>query len=78
MTPPSSSAWVNGNDYTPLTTLFSLTRLTDWTYQSAHPAYAPGNFTRAFGGHVYAQAVLAAARTVPDGMYVHVSFCRER
>ena len=27
---------------------------------------------RAFGGHVYAQAVYAASKTVPSGMLIHV------
>lgn len=64
--------WENGNGYTDLTTLFQLTRLDEWTFRSAFPAYSPGNFTRAFGGHVYAQAALAAGRTVKGGFCVHV------
>ena len=72
-TMPSARRWVNSNAYTSFATLMSLATLTDWTFESAHPAYSPGNFTRAFGGHVFAQSVLAAGRTVRKGMFVHVS-----
>ena len=40
-------------------------------YESLTPAWPPAPFRRAFGGHVYAQAVYAASRTVDDGMVVH-------
>jgi hypothetical protein len=64
--------WGNGNTYAPFKTLMGLRNLDDWTFESTHPAYSPGGFTRAYGGHVYAQAVLAAARTVKSGFVVHV------
>jgi hypothetical protein len=67
--------WGNGNTYAPFKTLMGLRKLDDWTFESTHPAYSPGGFTRAYGGHVYAQAVLAAARTVKKGFVVHVCAC---
>jgi hypothetical protein len=75
--------WANSNAYTPFSELMSLQR-TDhsegdqadeqggWTFLSRRPAYSPGGFTRAYGGHVYAQAALAAARTVRAGFVLHV------
>jgi hypothetical protein len=81
--------WINGNAYTPLTELMALRRADDdpgreggtaaaaagpWTFLSRSPAYSPGGFTRAFGGHVFAQAGLAAARTVRAGFVLHVRF----
>ncbi|KAF2670464.1 Thioesterase/thiol ester dehydrase-isomerase [Microthyrium microscopicum] len=72
MTRPKLKAqWFNGNDYTPFTTLFSLHKIDDSTYESAHPAFGPGNSTRAFGGHVYAQSALAASKSVPEGFVLH-------
>lgn len=68
----------NANAYTSFTALFALSPVDaaqkdgEWTFRSAHPAYSPGNAIRAFGGHVYAQAVLAASRTVKKGFCVHV------
>jgi hypothetical protein len=47
-----------------------------WIFRSTYPAYSPGGFTRAFGGHVYAQAAVAASRTVKKGFTVHVSRSR--
>lgn len=42
-------------------------------YMSVRPSFCPdGGFGAAFGGHVYAQAVWAAAQTVGEGMVVHV------
>ena len=82
-----SSAWpesANGNAYTPFAELMALRRADDGpppaaggaaappTFLSRRPAYSPGGFTRAFGGHVYAQAALAAARTVRPGFVLHV------
>jgi hypothetical protein len=80
--------WANGNAYTPFTELMALRRADGgggtakseaaaaaagpWTFLSRSPAYSPGGFTRAFGGHVYAQAALAAARTVRAGFVIHV------
>lgn len=43
------------------------------SFRSIAPAWAPaGAGTRAFGGHVFAQAAWAASRTVATGMVVHV------
>jgi len=42
-------------------------------FMSVKPSFCPdGGFGSAFGGHVYAQAVWAAAQTVGEGMVVHV------
>jgi len=43
----------------------------------AAPA-SPGEGTRSFGGHVYAQAAYAASKTVGKGFVVHVSFWQPR
>jgi len=43
-------------------------------FRSKSLAYDPG-IGSAYGGHVYAQAVWAAAQTVDEGMVVHVC-CR--
>jgi acyl-CoA thioesterase len=51
-------------------------------FMSVNPSFCPdGGYRAAFGGHVYAQAVWAAARTVGEGMVVHVSItgtCSEK
>jgi hypothetical protein len=81
-------AWTefaNGNAYTPFAELMALRRADGGAppaagggaaapraFLSRRPAYSPGGFTRAFGGHVYAQAALAAARTVRPGFVLHV------
>lgn len=41
-------------------------------FMSLNPAFEPGGGS-AFGGHVYAQSVWAASKTVEEGMVVHVS-----
>lgn len=41
------------------------------TFESLMPAWAPAPFRRAFGGHVYAQSVFAASKTVGTGFVVH-------
>jgi acyl-CoA thioesterase len=64
--------WHNGNAYTDFTVLMALTKINEKTYESASPAYSPGGFTRAFGGHAYAQAAYAAAHTVKKGFVLHV------
>jgi hypothetical protein len=65
--------WHNGNTYQDLKDLLKLVRVNDWHFESASPAYSPGGFTRAFGGHVYAQSAYAAGKTVKEGMVIHVS-----
>lgn len=65
--------------------LMALERIDANTFKSLHPAYQlrltpiPGGpigasvpQVRAYGGHVYAQAMLAASRTVKEGFVVHV------
>ena len=69
-----SQEWENGNAYISFTKLMALKRLDEWTFQSLHPAYSPGGFMRAYGGHVYAQAAIAAGRTVKPGFVLHVGF----
>lgn len=57
-------------------TLMELERINNFTFRSRTKAFEPGgdplNKKRAYGGHVYAQAVLAAAQTVPDGFVISV------
>ena len=58
--------------------LMKLETINDRTFRSATRAFQPGgklHTSRTFGGHVYAQAVLAAARTVKQGFLVHVCKC---
>ena len=43
------------------------------TFESLTPAWPPAPFKRTFGGHVYAQAVYAASKTISPGFFVHVS-----
>jgi acyl-CoA thioesterase len=47
----------------------------DDTFESLTAAWPPAPLQRAFGGHVYAQAMYAASKTVGKGLVVHV---RER
>ncbi|QDS75990.1 hypothetical protein FKW77_004369 [Venturia effusa] len=63
--------WYNGNSYRPLRELFGLVRINERHFESECPAYSPGGFTRAYGGHVFAQSAYAAAQTVREGMVVH-------
>jgi len=64
-------------------TLMALEKINGSTYRSLTAAFEPGGGThrpwnsggpapRAYGGHVYAQAVYAAAQTVAQGFVVHV------
>ncbi|KIV93603.1 acyl-CoA thioesterase II [Exophiala mesophila] len=41
------------------------------TFESLTPAWPPAPFKRTFGGHVYAQAVYAASKTISPGFFVH-------
>lgn len=62
--------------------LIDLEKINEATYRSTTEAFAPGGaliqaiseeqLKRAFGGHLYAQAVWAAAHTVETGFVVHV------
>jgi len=67
-----SEGWLNGNNYKSFQELMSLVKINDNTFESGSPAYSPGGFTRAYGGHVYAQAAWAAAHTVKDRFVLHV------
>ncbi|PWY77373.1 hypothetical protein BO70DRAFT_388210 [Aspergillus heteromorphus CBS 117.55] len=40
-------------------------------FESLAPPYPPGEGTRAFGGHVYAQSAYAASQTVDKGFVIH-------
>ena len=42
-------------------------------FRSVAVPYPPGQGTRAFGGHVYAQSAYAASKTVSPGFVIHVS-----
>lgn len=57
-------------------TLMELERINDSTYRSMTKAFEPRGDpltkSRAYGGHVYAQAVWAAAQTVPQGFVISV------
>lgn len=70
--------WRNGNAYTDFADLMALNKIDKTTFASAAPAYSPGGFTRAFGGHVYAQAAYAAAQTVREGFVLHVCMSLSR
>ena len=71
---PSSreEEWHNGNAYQPLRDLFQLVKINDNHFESAAPAYSPGGFTRAYGGHVFAQSAYAASKTVREKFVIHV------
>lgn len=47
-------------------------------FRSLAAPFPPGEGTRSFGGHVYAQSAYAASKTVGKGFVVHVSFCVRR
>jgi acyl-CoA thioesterase len=47
-------------------------------FRSLASPFPPGEGTRSFGGHVYAQSAFAASKTVGKGFVVHVSFCIRR
>lgn len=57
----------------PLVELMKLEKLDDWTFRSCSKAYAPtGGANGAYGGFVYSLAAWAAARTVAEGLILHV------
>ncbi|KAI1611180.1 acyl-CoA thioesterase [Exophiala viscosa] len=51
--------------------LMALKQNGDDTFESLTGAWPPGPMKRAFGGHVYAQAMYAASKTVAKGFVVH-------
>lgn len=62
----------DGNQFLPLKELMALEKIDESTFRSIALPFSPGSFGRAYGGHVYAQAVWAAAQTVAKGFIVHV------
>ncbi|KAK4988234.1 hypothetical protein LTR50_004060 [Elasticomyces elasticus] len=61
----------NGNTYLPFSEMIEVEKINDDTFRSIAPPFSPGGTGRAYGGHVYAQAVWAAAQTVKKGFVVH-------
>lgn len=62
----------DGNEFLPFADMIALEKINDNTYRSKAMPFSPGGSGRAYGGHVYAQAVWAAAQTVKTGFVVHV------
>ena len=62
----------DGNQDIPFKELMALEKIDQHTFRSIATPFSPGSFGRAYGGHVYAQAVWAAAQTVAKGFTVHV------
>lgn len=57
----------------PLASLMRLEKIDATTFRSTAKAYGPtGGENGAYGGHVFAQSVWAAAQTVKEGFVVHV------
>jgi len=66
----------NGNTYLPWAELMRIERLSSTTFESTALAFEPpSQWGGAFGGHVYAQAVWAAAHTLPDRRVFVVHVC---
>lgn len=63
----------DGNHHLPFVDLIALEKVDETTYRSTALPFSPGGSGRAYGGHVYAQAVWAAAQTVQADFVVHVS-----
>lgn len=58
----------------PFDQVMQLEKIDDRTFRSVTKAYSPtGGENGTYGGHVYAQAVWAAAQTVDEGFLIHVS-----
>ncbi|EXJ75121.1 uncharacterized protein A1O5_01817 [Cladophialophora psammophila CBS 110553] len=51
--------------------LMALKKTGENVFESLTPAWPPAPHRRAFGGHVYAQAMYAASKTVDKGLVVH-------
>lgn len=62
----------DGNECLPFADMIALEKINDSTYRSIAMPFSPGGGGRAYGGHVYAQAVWAAAQTVKAGFVIHV------
>ncbi|GAB7339204.1 hypothetical protein MBLNU457_5863t1 [Dothideomycetes sp. NU457] len=61
----------DGNEYLPFIDMIALEKINNDTFRSRAMPFSPGGSGRAYGGHVYAQAVWAAAQTVAKGFIVH-------
>ncbi|KAI5251464.1 Thioesterase/thiol ester dehydrase-isomerase [Aureobasidium subglaciale] len=61
----------HGNGYVPFVDLIALEKVDETTYRSTALPFSPNGSGRAYGGHVYAQAVWAAAKTVEAGFVIH-------
>ncbi|KAI4726223.1 Thioesterase/thiol ester dehydrase-isomerase [Aureobasidium sp. EXF-10728] len=61
----------HGNSYIPFEQLIRLEKVDETTYRSTALPFSPNGSGRAYGGHVYAQAVWAAANTVEAGFVIH-------
>ncbi|KAH0345972.1 Thioesterase/thiol ester dehydrase-isomerase, partial [Aureobasidium melanogenum] len=61
----------HGNSYLPFVDLVALEKVDDTTFRSIAPPFSPNAVGRAYGGHVYSQAVWAAAQTVKPGFVIH-------
>ncbi|PNS19303.1 hypothetical protein CAC42_2480 [Sphaceloma murrayae] len=66
MAPPD-----NGNEYLPFSDMIAVEKINESTYRSKAMPFSPGGGGRAYGGHVYAQAVWAAAQTVGKDFVIH-------
>lgn len=56
----------------PFRELMALDEVKPLMFRSIAMAFGPGGKISAYGGHVFAQAVYAASKTVPKGFVVHV------
>lgn len=52
--------------------LMALKQTGNDTFESLVAAWPPAHHTKAFGGHVFAQAMYAASKTVEQGLVAHV------
>lgn len=67
----------DGNEFRPFVELMGLEKINEVTYRSTALPFSPNGTGRSYGGHVFAQAVWAAAHTVKDGFVVHVCMYNE-
>jgi acyl-CoA thioesterase len=57
----------------PFDKIIELETIDAWLFRSKVKAYSPtGGENGTYGGHVFAQAAWAAARTVAEGLLIHV------
>lgn len=62
----------DGNEYLPFIDMIALEKINNNTFRSKALAFSPGGSGRAYGGHVFCQAIWAAAHTVDSGFVIHV------